>query len=163
MPGDDELDELRYRTRNTLFYGGEFSAELLVLEGVSGGEVLADLQLDWVRARFTSGSDRDVPRITPLRFGAGLGYQTEDFGARVGVFRVEEQDRTGQNESRSDGYTLVDVEASVRLRDDDALPLELSFAGRNLADVKGRNHVSFNKDEVRIQGRNFRVGLRGRF
>ena len=45
----------------------------------------------------------------------------------------------------------------------DAIPIEFSIVARNLTDVRGRNHVAFNKDEVILPGRNIRFGVRARF
>ena len=43
------------------------------------------------------------------------------------------------------------------------VPVELSVVGRNLTDVRGRNHLAFNKEEVLLPGRSIRFGLRARF
>ena len=45
----------------------------------------------------------------------------------------------------------------------DDVPLSLSIVARNLTDVRGRNHLAFNKDEVLLPGRSIRFGLRARF
>jgi hypothetical protein len=35
--------------------------------------------------------------------------------------------------------------------------------GRNLNDVRGRNHVAFNKEDILLPGRSIRFGLRAQF
>ena len=73
VPASDPeaLDLLVYTARDALFYGGEFDFEVDLFDFCDGTLGL-DGQFDWVRARFTSGSDRNVPRITPIRWGGGV-------------------------------------------------------------------------------------------
>ena len=46
---------------------------------------------------------------------------------------------------------------------EDQVPIEFSIVARNLADVRGQNHVSFNKDDVQLPGQSIRFGLRAQF
>ena len=67
-------------------------------------------------------------------------------------------------EFATSSFTMLDLSARSRLPFfEDTTPTELCFAARNLLDQQARNPVSFNKDEVLLPGRNFRVSLRAKF
>lgn len=164
--GPDVLDELIYTARDAQFYGGEIALESDLFE-LGDGAVVLDAQFDWVRARFVdsvAGASQNVPRIPPIRWGAGIGYRGERFDGRVGFFRSENQTYTGDFENGVDDYTMVDLRLAYRLAvPRDAGELELFLDGRNLADEAARNPVAINKDDVLLRGRTFRIGLRGTF
>jgi len=163
-PGDpDGLDELEYRSRDALFYGTELSGELDLLT-LLGGRFGVDGRFDFVRARFLDGVDRNLPRITPIRWGGGLYYLSDAFDARVGFVRTEAQEDIGAFETATKNFTYLNASFAYRLGLlDDRIPTELTLTARNLTDVRGRNHISFNKDEVLLPGRDIRFGLRVRF
>ena len=72
----------------------EDCATALRLADPWGGELDLEFQLDWVRARFTSGDRRNIPRVTPIRWGGGLAFRGDAFRARVSALRNERADRT---------------------------------------------------------------------
>ncbi len=164
LPSDpDALDELLYRKRDAVFYGGEIAGEVDVYY-FDCGTVGLDGQLDFVRARFTRGQDRDLPRIVPMRWGGGLFFRNDKFEGRVGFRRTEAQNDISSTETRTASFTWVNASLSYRIGLlDDRIPVEFTATGRNLNDVRGRNHVSFNKDEVLLPGRDVRFGVRARF
>jgi len=169
-PAGDELDELLYEARDTRFAGFELSFESDLFELGDCGGVGLDGQLDYVRAMFDGGDavdgDEDLPRITPLRWGAGVFWEWERLRARVGFLRVEAQDDLAAGEARTDDYTLVDASLTwqiVRPGEDGNLGLEAFAIGRNLANEGARNHLAFNKDEVQLPGLDIRTGLRATF
>jgi len=158
-----EFDELSYRARDALFYGGEVSLESELRE-FAGGVFGLDAQFDWVAARFTAGRRRNVPRITPVRWGAGMFFRSDSFRGRVGCLRHERAERTSLGESETDSFVLLDADFSYRLDlFEDRASVEVFVSGRNLANQRGRNHVAFNKEEVRMPGARARVGVRGTF
>jgi iron complex outermembrane receptor protein len=158
-----ELDQLFYRARDAIFYGGEASFSWDLFE-LWTGHLGVDGQFDFVRARFTRGPDRDVPRIPPIRWGGGIFYRGYSLIARVGFLRYEEQDRIGANETPTDDFTLLEAELSYRLDVfGSRAAVEFFVSGRNLTDARARNHVSITKDEVLMPGADVRFGLRGEF
>ena len=158
-----DLDLLQYRSRNALFYGGEVAAEARLAE-FCDGEFGMKLQLDWVNARFSAGSRRNVPRVTPLRWGGGFFFHGDAFRASVSALRHERVDRTGFAESETDSFVMVDADVSYRLPlFEDHASVEVFVDGRNLANQRARNHVAFNKDEVLLPAARARIGLRGTF
>ena len=160
---DDALRELFYRTRNAFFAGGEISgrADLLYEQGGIFG---VDGQFDYVRARFTSGSDRNVPRIPPIRWGGSFFYEGEWLRGKIGFLRTEAQDDVSSFENRTDAFTLLNASLTFQLAPLlPRVPIELGIFGTNLLDAKGRNVVSINADLVLLPGRNVRGTLRVRF
>ena len=159
----DALDQLLYTERNAVFYGTEASGELDLLY-FEPGTIGIDGRFDFVRARFTAGHDRDVPRIVPIRWGGGLFWDSDSLVARVGFLRTEPQSNTGAFETSTKSFTFLNASIVYRRSFlDDLVPVEISVVGRNLNDVRGRNHVSFNKDDVLLPGRSVRFGLRVSF
>ena len=123
------------------------------------------VQLDYVRARFTSGGgDKDVPRIPPMRWGAEIYYDHDRLDGRFGFTRTEAQWQTAREEFATDSFTMLNLSARYRVAMlEDTYPLEIGLSARNLLDEKARNAVSFNKQEVLLPGRDVRVSLRVAF
>jgi iron complex outermembrane receptor protein len=160
-PGDpDALDLLFYRPRNARFAGVEVSSEVDLLEALAGSFGI-DGQFDYVRARFTSGTDRNVPRIPPIRWGAGLFYRGDRVRGRVGFLRTQAQNHASHFETNTSAYTFLNAQISVQLTPfGAAVPVELSIYGTNLTNQRGRNHVSFLKNELLLPGVNVRGAVR---
>ena len=78
------------------------------------------------------------------------------------ITRYQEQDRIAQQETTTDGYTLVDASISYDLS---VLNQDLSLylKGTNLTDTEARVHSSFLKNIAPRPGRSFAVGIRGYF
>ena len=159
-----ELDQLVYSARNALFYGGETTLRIDLCE-VLGGQLRNDWQLDFVRARFTEGAgNKNVPRITPLRWGSQLVYEHDRLRGRFGFLRTEAQWHPAEDEFATGSFTMLELSLRYQLPFyEDRWPLDLAFAATNLLDEEARSAVSFNKDEVRLPGRSFQVSLRGKF
>lgn len=115
---------------------------------------------DYVRATNRDTGDA-LPRISPLRLGAGLHYQKERFGARLDVLRAFKQDRTTENELATDGYTNVSLVATYKLPT--TMSLEAFAKANNLLDEEIREHTSFLKDIAPQAGRSILIGLRADF
>jgi iron complex outermembrane recepter protein len=122
---------------------------------------------DYVDARNkTSGGY--VPRISPLKLGAGLKYEFDRFGARLDVLHAFKQDRVATNynyetgkELITDAYTNVSMMATYKLPTQ--LNLEAFTRANNLLNEEIREHTSFLKDIAPMGGRSIMFGLRGEF
>ena len=115
---------------------------------------------DYVHAK-NRDNDDNLPRISPLRLGAGLIYQKDSVGARLNVMHAFKQNRTAQNELATDGYT--DVSAMLTYKLPTKLNIELFAKANNLLNDEIREHASFLKD-ISVQGeRAVLFGLRGDF
>jgi iron complex outermembrane receptor protein len=102
-----------------------------------------------------------LPRIAPLRLGAGLHYQKNSFGARVDVLHAFKQDRTSENELVTDSYTNLSAIVTYKLPT--KLGLEIYAKANNLLDQEIREHTSFLKDIAPQAGRSLLLGLRADF
>ncbi len=157
--GHEELDQVLFQQRNATFYGIEIAAQYDVSpiwNGVWGIEG----QYDYVRARLDGGEN--VPRIPPQRLGGGLYYRDTNWFARAGVLHAFEQDKIGQEEIVTPGYTLVSAELSYTARVDTVGSLgpeyTIGIKGENLADDEVLNHASFKRREgVLLPGASVRV------
>lgn len=115
---------------------------------------------DYVRAtNLTTGEA--LPRITPLRLGAGLHYQKNNFGARVDVLHAFEQNRTAVNELATNGYT--DLSALVSYKLPTKLNMELFAKANNLLNQEIREHASILKDIAPQGERSVLFGVRSDF
>ena len=156
------LTAVMYRARDAVFYGAEVSGELNLLD-LEWGTIGADARFDFVRARFTQGSNRNLPRIVPIRWGGGVFFKNGSLDARLGFLRTEAQNKTGAFERPTANYTFLNATLAYRSEWIDAVPLTWTLTARNLTDVRGRNHIAFNKDFVLRPGRNIRFGVRAEF
>lgn len=113
---------------------------------------------DTVLASFTDGGG-DVPRIAPSRLGAQLRWDLRSWRASLGAVRYNQQDRVGEGETPTDGYTLVDAHVAYH-RDVGNSAWEFFVDGSNLAGQEARVHTSFLKDVVLLPDRNLSFGVR---
>ena len=155
---EDELKQLVFQQRDATFYGVELAAQYDVApiwRGVWG----IDAQYDFVHAEFDGGEN--VPRIPPQRLGGGLYYRDAQWFARAGILHAFDQDRIGNNETPTSGYTLVSAELSYTTKLSGASGLlpeyTVGIKAENLADDEVRNHSSFKKDNVLEPGASVRV------
>jgi iron complex outermembrane receptor protein len=160
-PLDEEVfNQVLYEQRKAIFYGVELFGELDVAKvwrGVWG----IDGRYDFVHASFDDAEGGNVPRIPPHRLGAGLYYRDLNWLARLGFLHAFDQNRVGENEEATKGYTLLnaDLAYTFKLDPKSALGPEMiiGFKGENLLDDDVRNHVSFKAHEVLLPGRTIRL------
>ncbi len=155
-----ELNQTLFLQRDATFYGAEMQAELdiaRVWRGVWG----IDTQYDFVQARFDDAQGGNVPRIPPHRVGAGIYYRDVNWLARIGFLHAFDQNRIGEHETPTEGYTLLNADLAYTFKLDprlNAVPeITIGLKGLNLLDEDVRNHVSFKKDEVLEPGRTVRL------
>nr|HMN84281.1 TonB-dependent receptor [Burkholderiaceae bacterium] len=92
-----------------------------------------------------------------------LIHQTGPWYTRADLTRVQAQERVAPNELPTDGYTMLNVYLSHRLKTGGPVVWELFARGTNLLNVEARNHVSVLKDIAPMAGRGLLVGVRGTF
>jgi iron complex outermembrane receptor protein len=141
-----------------------FAADFKGIEAEGSFNIANNLDLklrgDYVRATNRDNGDA-LPRISPLRLGAGLHYQKATFGARFDVLRAFNQNRTAENELATDGYT--DVSALVTYKLPTKLNIELFAKANNLLNEEIREHTSFLKDIAPQGERSVLLGFRSDF
>ncbi len=145
----------------------QFSAFAASFKGLEA-EAKFNLADDWdlsLRGDYVRASNLDnkaaLPRITPLRLGAGLNYQKNALGARLNVTQAFKQNRTAENELPTAGYTDVSAMATYKLPS--KLNVELFAKANNLLNQEIREHTSFLKDLSPAGERSVLIGLRADF
>ena len=159
--GDDRIDHgglilSEYSQQDAEFTGYEI--EIGTRIELPRGELELTLGRDEVNAEFTNGGD--VPRIVPARNMFTARYTLDTFSAKLLVKDVERQSSVAPGESTTDGFTLVNADASWSYGFNDSTRLTLTAFARNLTDEVARNHASFVKDQVPLPGRNIGVRVR---
>ena len=160
-PGEDPLPIRQWSQADASFRGVEAEVTAHLLDNERGK---LDLRAfgDHVRGELDSGAvgtDKDLPRIAPSRFGLDLNWSTDRWRAALGATRVMRQDDVAADESETAGYTLVDAHFAWHWDTDD-YGWEVFVDANNLGDVDARVHTSFLKDNVVLPGRNFGLGVR---
>jgi iron complex outermembrane receptor protein len=154
---EDDLPLFQYLQQDATWFGVEAEASAPLFAAL-GGTVIGDLSGSYIRATLDDGSP--VPRIPPLSGMAALEWQSEAVDLRGEVEWFAAQDRISPGETRTDGFTHVNLSAAIRPFADQRLTLLLQ--ADNLLDAEGRRHASYTKDFVPLAGRNFRISLRTR-
>lgn len=157
-----ELNQVLFTQEDAVFRGLEAAGRVTLARwgtakaGFSG-------QFDMVRAELDAGGN--VPRIPPMRAGAGVFYADERLSGDFGFLHAFEQDRLSANETETGSYTNLKGELRylVPAVMGGNAALELALVGENLLDEDIRNHVSFKKNDVLQPGRNVRVVVTARF
>ena len=155
----DSLLLIHYAQHDAVFYGIEATASKHLIQA-PWGDMDLRASLDYVRAELSNGDN--LPRITPLRVGAGLDFHRARWMASLDVFRVARQQDNAELETETAGYTLVSAHLSY------TLPLEsadyvMSLRADNLLDEQARAHTSFLKDSAPLPGRSVMLSFRVRY
>jgi iron complex outermembrane receptor protein len=155
IDAESELPVAQFSSFSATFKGLEADGRFNIADNLD-----LTLRGDYVRATNRNNGD-PLPRIAPLRLGAGLHYQKNSFGARVDVLHAFKQDRTSENELVTDSYTNLSAIVTYKLPT--KLGLEIYAKANNLLDQEIREHTSFLKDIAPQAGRSLLLGLRADF
>lgn len=156
---DEERHGLRvayFSQADARFAGGEAQLDLAVHPAL-----WLNLGMDGVRAELTA-SGVPLPRIPPLRARFGLDMRYRGFLFHPEVVMASDQQRLYPTETRTAGYSTVNLEASyimARAHHAHIFALSVSNAGNRLY----RNHLSFIKDLAPEMGRAIRMSYSMRF
>lgn len=149
---DSHLPVFRYQQQDARFHGSEIEATLRLTDSLN-------LRLfgDAVRAKFASGGD--VPRLPPHRVGAELQLQQSGWYGSLQVIEAAAQNRAGDGEERTNGYTRVDAQVSVPLvfGADGSL---VFVRATNLLDEDIRQSSSLLREVAPEAGRGISAGVR---
>ena len=146
-----------YLQNDAKFTGYDF--ELGNSYQLDNGVLTATIGLDAVEAKFKD-SQMFVPRIMPKRRFMNLDYVSGDYSAGISYKEVQPQDNLAEGETGTDGYRMLDLDASKTFDLGDGVTFRSSIFVKNLLDETARNHTSFVKNEVPLAGRN--VGFKFR-
>jgi iron complex outermembrane receptor protein len=157
----DELPVFQYTAVDAQFWGAE--AELEYAFYHSGGTTISyRLLADYVRARNEDSGD-DLPRIPPVRLGAGLRLQSGLWDAGALLRRSFNQDATAPSESQTRGYMELSMDIARSFAVGGKSELTLFAKADNLLDEDIRYHTSFLKEVAPLPGRNLTLGARYEF
>ena len=153
----EETPVFFYDQEDAEFYGVEFEADFL-LGNLREGDVVVEVFGDMIRGELDSGDN--VPRLPPSRLGAKLTWQTEQWTIYGGVIDAADQDRPGENEEQTDGYTRWDagVEFRTPMRQSGELVVFARF--KNLTDEEIRLSTSFLREYAPEAGQSIEGGVR---
>lgn len=140
------FDLVFFQQRDANFYGVELAFQYDVAP-IWNGLWGIDGQYDFTHAKFDGGGY--VPRIPPHRLGGGIYYRDANWFARAGVLHAFDQNRIGEEEIATPGYTLVSAEASYTFAPEalGGSVTTIGIKGENLADDEVLNHASFKRRE----------------
>jgi iron complex outermembrane receptor protein len=151
----DDLNELQYSQTDALFRGIELESAWIFWR-IAGYALKLDGRIDYVRADDTS-NDTALPLIPPVGYGLGFNADSAALGFRLELAGRMDQNRAGVNETRTDGYAVLNTAFTWRPFEENR-SLALQLQGRNLTDEEGRNHTSMLKNVAPIRGREVRLG-----
>lgn len=157
-----ELDQVLFTQEDATFRGFETKGSVTLMRwGMAKAGVTG--QFDMVRAELDAGGN--VPRVPPMRAGAGMFYAGERVSGRFGFLHAFAQGRLSAGETETGSYTDLKGEVRYLLPQDmvGGNAVELALVGENLLDDDIRNHVSFKKNDVLQPGRNVRFVVTARF
>lgn len=154
-PPGEELPEAQFRAVPAVFKGLEAEGKFNITDNL---DFL--VRGDYVHARDKRNNDY-LPRISPLRLGAGLQYQLGNFSAKLDVLRAFKQNKTADNELETDDYTNVSALLAYKL----PIKHNIEFFAKanNLLDDEIREHASFLKDISPAGERSLTAGIRADF
>jgi iron complex outermembrane receptor protein len=152
----DAIEISRYLQQDAAFSG--FEAEITFHhETATAGHIDLTLFSDYVRAELDGGAK--LPRIPPLRSGMEIAWLLQSWSVKLRMTAVDDQSRIAENETGTDGYTLVNLYFDYHRGQE----LTLFIRGNNLLDEEVRNHSSLVKDFAPEPGIGFEAGLRYQF
>lgn len=152
----DDLDEAVYSQGDTQYTGTELGLDYELVPGlwVNGG-------LDYVRAELRQNG-APLPRIPPLRGRFGFDARWKGLSIKPELAMANHQERLFDHETRTSGYTVVNLAATYTVPTQHASH-HFGVSAFNLGDRLYRNHVSFIKDIAPEIGRGVRFTYSIRF
>lgn len=157
-----DLNEFQYVGTQATIYGVEFSTELqllnrLFLDGnlslTIGDRVVSEEEKE---ATGLVESEQPLPMIPPFNGNLGLRYAINNLSIGGRVRLSAKQDRLGEFETETQGYTVVDLNAQYRFNIGNALHT-ISLNANNLFNEEYYNHLSQVKDLFPEPGRNINM------
>jgi iron complex outermembrane receptor protein len=153
---EDGLPVADYSQADSRFLGGELELGLGLHPNI-----WLNLGLDAVNAELKE-SGTPLPRIPPLRGRVGLEAEYKGLRFKPELVMADAQDNIFPLETRTAGYSVVNLEASYTLAQQHAVHI-LSLSVFNLGDRFYQNHLSFIKDLAPEIGRGVRFSYTLRF
>jgi iron complex outermembrane receptor protein len=143
------LNDYQFVGTEASLYGFEVFGEQQITQNF-----LVDASITYtIGERDSAGVTSPLPQIPPFKIKGSVKYVQDGFEIGSRIRFAAEQDRTGEFETATQGYTLVDVFTQYRLSKGNLLhTFSLNFS--NLLDEQYYNHLSRIKDLRPEPGRN---------
>ena len=152
------LSETQIKGVPAEFKGVEAQGKFRIYEGQ--GDLDLNLRGDYLQANDRE-TGKPLPRIAPMRIGAGFDYQLDRLHGNLDVLHAFKQDRLAAQETSTGAYTLVNATLSYQFKS--AFHLEAFAKARNLLNEDIRDHSSYLKEIAPMGGRSLLLGIRGEF
>lgn len=158
---DDDLPVRIWSQRNAHFRGAEAEATFHLTQSASGDWDLRTYG-DTVRATLEHGGG-NVPRIPAGRLGTELAWNRNDWRASLGGVHYFNQDKTAEFETRTAGFTLVNLHVGWMFHNGADSQWEAFLDGKNLTNQTARLATSLFKEQSPLPGRGVSMGVRAWF
>ena len=155
--GADRFNEFVYRQVPAVFKGFEAEGRFTLLSG-PGSTLTADARADYVHAT-NLATGEPLPRVAPLRVGAGLTWFTGRWTLRGELQSAASQRRVPAGERASGEYVLINANAGVRFSVGPTRGLAFVKL-TNLGNVSARVATSQLRDIVPLGARALTMGVR---
>ncbi len=113
---------------------------------------------DYTRGTFEQGGN--VPRMPPLRYGLQLSYEKNDWSTNARLTRGEAQNYSGENDSNTPGYMLLNLGTQYRVASFSDSEVLLFAKAKNLLNENIRNSTSYLRNFAPEPGRSAELGIR---
>lgn len=113
---------------------------------------------DYTRGTFDQGSN--VPRMPPLRYGLQLSYEKNDWSTNARLTRGEAQNHSGEHDSNTPGYLLLNLGTQYRVASFGDSEILLFAKGKNMLNENIRNSTSYMRNFAPEPGRSAEIGIR---
>ena len=156
---EDGLPVFVYEQADARFYGVDLNAGLGLIDNGDRSLQLTAV-FDYVNAKLTRGSNRQLPRTPPMRFGVGLEGHWGGASAAVDYLHVSTQSDVADGELATPSYSDVTVHADYSVPVSDTTSVVMFLQAKNLSDQEQRIHTSFIKEFAPATGRTVELGVR---
>jgi iron complex outermembrane receptor protein len=142
------------------FFGGEVQGKVRLVD--AGYQLDLRGMSDYVHAQ-NDRLNEPLPRIAPLRVGAGFDYAKGPAGASVDLIRAWGQGRTEAFELPTNGYWLLNASLTYTVKTASQSRVDLYLKGVNLLDQQIRNSTSIIAQVAPYGSRGVVAGARLQF
>lgn len=152
----------KYSQEDAVFFGYEWQWRLIPINFYNG-LLQVEFFSDFVRGRFTEIGD--VPRMPPKRNGIAFEWNGGLVNAELRFSKVFAQNKTGDNETPTDSYNLLNAHISYlhELRGLNSSELLFFLKMKNLLNEDIRRSTSFLRNFTPEPGREITLGFRYQF
>jgi iron complex outermembrane receptor protein len=156
----DETAIYMYQQEDAKFYGLEFDTSIDIGQSL-GGNIALQIFGDVVRGKLVNAGN--VPRMPPARIGGRINYDAEPFSAYISVLAANDQNRAGNFEQPTNGYTRWDAGINYVFAMSPDTEVGIFLKIKNITDEEIRESVSLLRDQAPAGGRSVEAGIRVHF